>query len=102
MGTQMPVKKANKLASTKLGGKLVNDYWEMVFRAREEGKLVCWYEGSAINPFLQAADICWVHGEAYSAMLAARHQEGPAQKAAEEYCGHLPYGYRVPLVDLST
>ena len=71
MGTQMPVKKANKLASTKLGGKLVNDYWEMVFRAREEGKLVCWYEGSAINPFLQAADICWVHGEAYSAMLAA-------------------------------
>ena len=77
------VNKANKLASTKLGGKLVNDYWEMVFRAKEEGKLVCWYEGSAINPFLQAADICWVHGEAYSAMLAARHQEGPAQKAAE-------------------
>ena len=85
MQTQTPeVKKANKLASTKLGGKLVNDYWEMVFRAKEEGKLVCWYEGSAINPFLQAADICWVHGEAYSAMLAARHQEGPAQKAAEE------------------
>jgi benzoyl-CoA reductase subunit B len=77
-------KKANKLAATKRGGKLVNEYWEMVFRAREEGKLVCWYEGSAINPFLQAADICWVHGEAYSAMLAARHQEGPAQKAAEE------------------
>jgi benzoyl-CoA reductase/2-hydroxyglutaryl-CoA dehydratase subunit BcrC/BadD/HgdB len=85
MQTQtLQTKKANKLASTKLGGKLVNDYWEMVFRAKEEGKLVCWYEGSAINPFLQAADICWVHGEAYSAMLAARHQEGPAQKAAEE------------------
>jgi benzoyl-CoA reductase subunit B len=85
MESQVPqARKANKLAATKLGGKLVNEYWEMVFRAKEEGKLVCWYEGSAINPFLQAADICWVHGEAYSAMLAARHQEGPAQKAAEE------------------
>ncbi|MCC0054504.1 MAG: 2-hydroxyacyl-CoA dehydratase [Rhodobiaceae bacterium] len=56
----------------------------MVWRAKEEGKLVCWYEGSAINPFLEAADICWVHGEAYSAMLAARHQEVKAQQAAEE------------------
>ena len=77
-------KKANKLQSTRIAGKLVNDYWEMVWRAKEEGKLVCWYEGSAINPFLEAADICWVHGEAYSAMLAARHQEGTAQRMAEE------------------
>ena len=74
---------ANKLKSTRKAGKLVNEYWEMVWRAKEEGKLVCWYEGSAINPFLEAADIVWVHGEAYSAMLAARHQEGPAQAAAE-------------------
>ena len=77
-------KAANKLKSTRMAGKLVNDYWEMVWRAKEEGKLVCWYEGSSINPFLEAADIVWVHGEAYSAMLAARHQEGPAQAAAEE------------------
>jgi len=74
---------ANKLKSTRIAGKMVNEYWEMVWRAKEEGKLICWYEGSAINPFLEAADICWVHGEAYSAMLAARHQEGPAQAAAE-------------------
>jgi benzoyl-CoA reductase subunit B len=73
---------ANKLKSTRIAGGLVNQYWDMVWRAKAEGKLVCWYEGSAINPFLQAADICWVHGEAYSAMLAARHQEGPAQQAA--------------------
>lgn len=78
-------RKANKLASTKSCGQLVNEYWEMVFRARQEGKLVCWYEGSAINPFLQCADIVWVHGEAYSALLAARHLEGPAQQAAEEH-----------------
>ncbi len=75
--------RANKLKSTRIAGGLVNDYWNMVWRAKAEGKLICWYEGSAINPFLQAADICWVHGEAYSAMLAARHQEGPAQQAAE-------------------
>jgi benzoyl-CoA reductase subunit B len=78
-----PEKRANKLKSTRIAGKLVNDYWETVWRAKEEGKLVCWYEGSAINPFLEAADICWVHGEAYSAMLAARHQEVRAQQAAE-------------------
>ena len=75
---------ANKLKATRIAGKLVNEYWDMVWRAKAEGKLICWYEGSAINPFLQAADICWVHGEAYSAMLAARHQEGPAQQAAED------------------
>jgi benzoyl-CoA reductase subunit B len=84
-----PDKRANKLKSTRIAGKLVNDYWDMVWRAKEEGKLICWYEGSAINPFLEAADICWVHGEAYSAMLAARHQEGPAQRAAEER-GYMP------------
>lgn len=78
-------RKANKLVSTRSAGRLVNEYWEMVFRARQEGKLVCWYEGSAINPFLQCADVVWVHGEAYSALLAARHLEGPAQKAAEEH-----------------
>ncbi len=77
-------KVANKLVATRMAGKLVNDYWDMVWRAKEEGKLVCWYEGSSINPFLEAADIVWVHGEAYSAMLAARHQEGPAQQAAED------------------
>jgi len=80
----IPDRRANKLRSTRIAGRLVNEYWDMVWRAKAEGKLICWYEGSAINPFLEAADICWVRGEAYSAMLAARHQEGPAQRAAEE------------------
>ena len=83
-----PQPRANRLKSTRIAGKLVNDYWEMVWRAKEEGKLVCWYKGSAMNPFLQAAGICWVHGEAYSAMLAATHLEGPAQLAGEEYGLH--------------
>ena len=41
---------ANKLKSPSLAGKLVNDYWDMVFRAKQEGKLICWYEGSRSIP----------------------------------------------------
>lgn len=78
------LKKANRLKTSALNNKLVNDYWTDVFNAKEEGKLVCWYEGVAINPIMQAADIRWVHGEAWSALLAARKNEGPAQDASEE------------------
>jgi benzoyl-CoA reductase subunit B len=77
-------KRSNRLQTTKLNNKMVTDYWEGLFRAPEEGKLVCWYEGVAINPILQAADIAWCHGEAMAALLAARKEEGPAQAAAEE------------------
>ena len=34
-------KKANKLTSTKMATGMVNKYWDMVWRAKEEGKLVC-------------------------------------------------------------
>lgn len=77
-------KKANRLQATKLNNKMVNEYWQDLFRAPEEGRLVCWYEGIQMNPFLEAADIAWVHGEAAAALLAARKQEGPSQKKAEE------------------
>jgi benzoyl-CoA reductase subunit B len=78
-----PIKKANRLKTSSMNNKMVNDYWTDVFNAKAEGKLVCWYEGVAINPLMQAADIRWVHGEAWSALLAARNNEEPAQKAAE-------------------
>jgi benzoyl-CoA reductase subunit B len=78
------VKRSNRLQTTKLNNRMVNDYWEDLFRAPEEGRLVCWYEGVAINPILQAADIAWCHGEAMSALLAARREEGPSQKTAED------------------
>ncbi|WP_238367146.1 2-hydroxyacyl-CoA dehydratase subunit D [Mesobacterium pallidum] len=71
--------KANKLAATKFGGKLVSEYWEGVFRAKEEGKTVVWYNGTYIPPFFHAHDLVWVHGEAWAAMLAARHREIGAQ-----------------------
>jgi benzoyl-CoA reductase subunit B len=78
------VKRSNRLKATKLNNKMVTEYWESLFRAKEEGKLVCWYEGVAINPILQAAGLAWCHGEAAAALLAARNEEGPAQEAAEQ------------------
>lgn len=77
-------RRANRLRVTKLNNQMVTEYWESLFRAPEEGRLVCWYEGVAINPILQAAGLAWCHGEAMSALLAARNEEGPAQVAAEQ------------------
>jgi len=76
-------KKANRLKTASLNNKLVNDYWTEVFEAPQAGRKVCWYEGVAINPLMQAADVAWVHGEAWSALLAARNNEEPAQQASE-------------------
>nr|WP_227999065.1 2-hydroxyacyl-CoA dehydratase family protein [Nocardia australiensis] len=76
---------SNRLEVTKTGGKMVADYWDNVFTARERGQKVVWYNGSSVNPFFQAAGLVWCHGEAFSARLAAQHLERPAQLAAEEY-----------------
>lgn len=77
--------KSNRLTTTGRGGELVAAYWDDLFTARERGKQVVWYNGHALNPMFQAADIAWCHGEAFSARLAAQHLEGPAQLAGEEY-----------------
>jgi benzoyl-CoA reductase subunit B len=76
--------RANKLHATKFGGRLVSDYWEHVFRAKEEGKKVVWYNGTYIPPFFHAHDLVWVHGEAWAAMLAARHREFGAQARGDQ------------------
>lgn len=76
---------SNRLSSTKSGGKLVKDYWDRLFTARERGATVVWYNGAALNPIFQAAGIEWCHGEAFGARLAAMHLEDPAQKMGEEY-----------------
>ena len=83
--SEQQIKRANRLKATKLNNRMVTDYWEDLFRAKDEGRFVCWYEGVAINPILQAAGVAWCHGEAMSALLAARNEEGPAQQAAEEW-----------------
>jgi len=83
-GVHASDKRANRLKATKQGGQLVNDYWESLFRAKEEGKMVVWYNGTYIPPFFHAHDLAWVHGEAWSAYLAAKHLEGDAQQAGED------------------
>ncbi|MGW0035127.1 2-hydroxyacyl-CoA dehydratase [Gordonia desulfuricans] len=77
--------KTNKLASTRVGGKMTADYWENIFTAKERGKHVVWYNGAAMNPLFQAAGLEWCHGEAFAARLAAQHLEEPAQLAGAEY-----------------
>src|ERR1700733_13703132 len=77
-------KKANRLAATKGGGQNVHDYWSDLFNAKDDGRKVVWYNGTYIPPFFQTMDLAWVHGEAWSAYLAAKHGELPAQKAGED------------------
>lgn len=76
---------ANRLLSTRAGGKMVKDYWDNLFTARERGAKVVWYNGAAINPILQNAGVEWCHGEAFGARLAAMHLEAPAQQESEAY-----------------
>ncbi|MEN0138067.1 MAG: 2-hydroxyacyl-CoA dehydratase family protein [Rhodococcus sp. (in: high G+C Gram-positive bacteria)] len=77
--------KTNRLSSTRVGGKMTADYWDNIFTAKERGKHVVWYNGSALNPIFQAAGLEWCHGEAFAARLAAQHLEEPAQAAGSEY-----------------
>lgn len=84
MVTDEPViKRANRLQATKLNNKMVNEYWDDLFHAKEQGKLVCWTEGVQLNPILQAADIAWCHGEAAAALLAARKESAEPQAVME-------------------
>jgi benzoyl-CoA reductase/2-hydroxyglutaryl-CoA dehydratase subunit BcrC/BadD/HgdB len=80
-----PEPASNRLSSTRHGGKLIKDYWDRLFSARERGSTVVWYNGAALNPIFQASGIEWCHGEAFGARLAAMHVEGPAQRMGEEY-----------------
>src|SRR3546814_13324762 len=59
---------ANRLVSTRSGGKMVKDYWDRLFSARERGATVVWYNGAALNPIFQAAGI-----DRKSTRLNSRH-----------------------------
>jgi hypothetical protein len=77
-------KRANRLAATRIGSKIVHDYWSDLFNAKDDGRKVVWYNGTYIPPFFHAHNLAWVHGEAWAAYLAAKHGELPAQKAGED------------------
>jgi benzoyl-CoA reductase subunit B len=87
--------RTNRLTSTRQGGRMVADYWEDLFTARERGKQIVWYNGGALNPIFQAAGVAWCHGEAFAARLAAQGLEGPAQLAGAEH------GYNAELCSYS-
>lgn len=87
--------KSNRLGITRVGGRLISDYWDDLFTARERGKQIVWYNGGALNPMFQAAGLAWCHGEAFAARLAAQRLEGPAQLAGAEY------GYNAELCSYS-
>ena len=88
--------KSSRLAINKAGGKMVADYWERIFTARERGEKVVWYNGSAVNPIFQAAGMAWCHGEAFSARLAAQHLEGRTRHLAfnPQPCSRSSHGQR--------
>ncbi|SEP48742.1 2-hydroxyacyl-CoA dehydratase subunit D [Amycolatopsis saalfeldensis] len=87
--------KSNRLGMTRVGGRMIADYWDDLFTARERGKKIVWYNGGALNPMFQAAGLAWCHGEAFAARLAAQRLEGPAQLAGAEY------GYNAELCSYS-
>ncbi|MBF7082850.1 2-hydroxyacyl-CoA dehydratase [Desulfallas sp. Bu1-1] len=76
-------KKANRLKSGKMVNKLVNEYWQDLIHAKENGKLVVYTTGLPIGPFMAAQDMAWIHGEGYGARVAARHEEKEPQIIAE-------------------
>jgi benzoyl-CoA reductase subunit B len=98
--------RANRLKTTKMGGKLVNDYWSDLFAAKDDGRKVIWYNGTYIPPFFHAHNCAYVHGEAWSAYLAAKHGEMPAQQAGEargydrELCSYARTHIGQALIDL--
>jgi benzoyl-CoA reductase subunit B len=98
--------RANRLKTTKMGGKLVNDYWSDLFAAKDDGRKVIWYNGTYIPPFFHAHNCAYVHGEAWSAYLAAKHGEIPAQQAGEargydrELCSYARTHIGQALIDL--
>lgn len=75
--------KLNRMKSTALAGKMVNEHWNKVFNAPSSGKPLLFYDGYILSPFFQTADTIWAHGEAFSALLAARHEELPPQRESE-------------------
>ncbi len=95
MTTTLPVDRSNRLQVTRAGGRMISDYWDDLFTARDRGKKIVWYNGGALNPIFQAAGLAWCHGEAFAARLAAQRLEGPAQLAGAEY------GYNAELCSYS-
>ena len=83
------VKKANKLSSASLIGKMMAASFADIKRQAAEGKKVVWANGLPVYALARAADMPVLHAEGFIAGLAAKRLEKPLQDAAEAF-GLLP------------
>jgi benzoyl-CoA reductase/2-hydroxyglutaryl-CoA dehydratase subunit BcrC/BadD/HgdB len=81
-------KKANKLVSAAMIGKMMLASFDDIKKQAAEGKKVVWANGLPVYLLARAADMPVLHAEGLIAGLAARKQEKPLQDAAEA-CGML-------------
>ena len=78
-------KKANKLKSASLIGKMMTESFMDIIRQAGEGKKVVWANGLPVYILARAADLPVLHAEGLIAGLAARRMEKPLQDAAEAF-----------------
>jgi benzoyl-CoA reductase subunit B len=83
------LKKANRLQSASLIGKMMTESFIDIKQQAAEGKKVVWANGLPVYILARAADLPVLHAEGLIAGLAARRQEKPLQDAAEAF-GLLP------------
>jgi benzoyl-CoA reductase subunit B len=81
-------KKANKLVSAAMIGKMMLASFDDIKKQAAEGKKVVWANGLPVYLLARAADMPVLHAEGLIAGLAAKKQEKPLQDAAEA-CGML-------------
>ena len=82
-------KKANKLVTAAMIGKMMLASFEEIKKQAAEGKQVVWANGLPVYILARAADMAVLHAEGLIAGLAAKKQEKPLQDAAEAF-GMLP------------
>jgi benzoyl-CoA reductase subunit B len=76
---------AKRLPSIIQVGRLVDEFYEELRRAPEEGRPVVWAGGFPTTfPIYRAMDIAYLFEDVYAATAAARHKEGRLQEIAAD------------------
>ena len=81
----MATKGANRLRSVTHLGQYIDQFYEDLRNAPQNGKAVAWCDGFPLPfPILRAMDISYLYGDAYAASTSARHQEKRLQQIADD------------------